>query len=202
MRLAARGTPAEGTRRGAMIARILFGVLALATLAVLLYLQQPSVSNAPAPVESTFFEPGYTSIGARLVQTGVDGRPLYRLDATRIEQPQPQGTIFVTDPKLNYAPQDGNPWLLTAQQGQLPQDATSADLHGSVHAQGVPQGSKDLMQIDTNQLHLDMTHEIATTPDAVHVLWAGSRLTGRGMRADLKNGRLQLYADVNGIVLH
>ena len=56
------------------------------------------------------------------------------------------------------------------------------------------------MRIDTQQLHLDMTQQLATTSASVTVNWAGSILRGRGLRADLKRDRLQLAQDVHGVV--
>ena len=184
-----------------MIHRILFAVVALGALGTLFYLQQSDSGGgeaAPGDVAST--EPGYIATHAELIETGDDGHPLYRLDAERIEQPTPQGTIFLTAPKLDYQPEDGNHWTLSAQRGQLPQDAGTAELAGSVHADGRPSGSADVMHISTEQLHLDMKQKVATTAAKVRVDWAGNVLRGRGMRADIMNDRLQLAADVHGVL--
>jgi LPS export ABC transporter protein LptC len=186
-----------------MIHRILFTVLALGALGALFYLQQSESGGSEAAagdVEST--EPGYIANGAELIQTGEDGHPLFRLNAERIEQPTPQGIIFLTAPKLDYQPETGNHWTLTAERGQLPQDARTADLAGSVHAEGRPSGSSELMRITTDQLHLDMKQQLATTAAKVRVDWAGNTLRGRGMSADIKNDRLQMAGDVHGVLAH
>jgi LPS export ABC transporter protein LptC len=186
-----------------MIHRILFAVLALGALGALFYLQQSDsgVGEAtPGDVAST--EPGYIATHAELIETGEDGHPLYRLDAARIEQPAPQGTIFLTEPKLDYQPEQGNHWTATAQLGQLPQDARTAELTGAVQAEGRPSGSNDLMHIATEQLHLDMKQQLATSSAKVRVDWAGNALRGRGMRADIMNDRLQLAGDVHGVLAH
>jgi len=178
-------------------------VVALGALGALFYLQQSAgggADSAAADVEST--EPGYIANGARLIETGDDGQPLFRLDAQRIEQPTPQGIIFLTQPKLDYQPETGNHWTLVAQHGQLPQDASSADLAGAVHADGRPNGSSDAMHIVTEQLHLDMKQQLATTPAKVRVDWSGNVLRGRGMSADIRNDRLQLAGDVHGVLAH
>ena len=47
-----------------------------------------------------------------------------------------------------------------------------------------------------------MTSQLATSPTMVHEDWGGYRLDGRGMRADLKNDRLQLASKVRGVLLH
>jgi LPS export ABC transporter protein LptC len=186
-----------------MIYRVLFAVLALGALGALFYLQQAAGGggdSAAGDIEST--EPGYIANGAELIETGDDGQPLFRLDAVRIEQPTPQGIIFLTSPRLDYQPETGNHWTLVAQRGQLPQDARSAELAGAVHADGKPNGSNDAMHIVTEQLHLDMKQQLATTPAKVRVDWAGNTLRGRGMSADIRNDRLQLAGDVHGVLAH
>ncbi len=186
-----------------MISRMVLLFIALAVLAVLLYMQRGAVGGAEnAAVQSSAPEPGMVAIGAHIIETGDDGQPLYRLDATRISQPTPDGTIYVTNPVLHYTPPASNPWVLTARQGQLPQSAQTADLSGSVHAEGKPQGSLQLLNFDTSVLHVDMQQQLATTAAVVHVQQAGNRLTGRGMHANLKSGELQLYHDVSGVLLH
>jgi LPS export ABC transporter protein LptC len=185
-----------------MIRRILFAVLALGALGALFYLHQSDSGggDTAADVEST--EPGYIATNADLVETGDDGQLLFRLDAERIEQPTPQGIIFLTAPKFDYQPEAGNHWTLIAQRGQLPQDARTAELAGAVHADGKPTGSNDLMHIVTEQLHLDMKQQLVTTAAKVRVEWAGNTLRGRGMSADIKNDRLQLSAEVHGVLAH
>lgn len=186
-----------------MMVRVFIAVLAFALLSVLLYVVHPGGGER----ETTSYAPptplpGFVALGAELIETGDDGRPLFRLEAERIAQPTPQGLIYLTDPMLQYQPPGGNPWVVTATRGQLPENARSAQLEGAVHAEGKPIGSNDLMRIDTDLLDVDMTTELATTSDPVRINWADRVLRGRGMRADLLNGRLALFADVSGVLPH
>jgi len=184
-----------------MLPRLLFALLAMTVLATVLYFEQPGGSaNGTAGNEAAVAEPGYVALDAQLVQTGEDGRPLYRLDASRVEQPAPLGTIFLTNPRLDYRPPQGNAWTLTALHGELPQSARTADLHGDVRAAGRPQNSEQLMQIQTDDLHVDMEQQVATTDDTVSVTWGADRLQGRGMQANLKSGRLLLQRNVSGVL--
>jgi LPS export ABC transporter protein LptC len=186
-----------------MILRLLFALCSVAILAALLYLQDADNGNAESgPGEFAAPDPGFGAVHAHLIETGEDGLPLYRLDADRIEQPSPQGTIYLTNPHLDYQPEPGNHWTLTALHGEMPQDASSAELAGDVHAEGLPTGSESVMHIDSDQMHLDMTQQIATSASTVRVDWAGNRLNGHGMRADLKNDTLQLASKVHGVLLH
>jgi LPS export ABC transporter protein LptC len=184
-----------------VIGRILFLVAAVAVLVALLYMQEPESSNpANSSAQTQTAEPGFVALGAQIIETGDNGEPLYTLDATRIEQPMPQGDVYLTNPVLHYEPAGGNAWVLTAQQGQLPQNGHTADLSGNVTAQGKPPGSPQIIHFNTSQLHVDMQQQLATTAARVHVDWAMSLLTGRGMRADLKSGELQLFKDVRGVL--
>lgn len=186
-----------------MISRLVLLFIALGVLAVLLYMQNNGAGGGGenATVQSSSPELGMVATGAQIIETGADGKPLYSLNASRISQPMPDGTIYLTDPVLHYTPSAGNPWVLTAQQGQLPQSAQTAELSGSVHAEGKPQGSSQLLNFDTSVLHVDMQQQLATTAAAVRVQQAGNRITARGMRANLKSGELELYHDVNGILV-
>jgi LPS export ABC transporter protein LptC len=184
-----------------VIGRILFLLVAIAILAVLLYMREPEGSNsANTAAQAQAPEPGFVALGAQIIETGDNGQPVYTLDAQRIEQPMPQGIVYLTAPVLHYEPSGGNPWVLTAERGQLPQSGHTADLSGNVSAEGKPQGSAELMHFNTSRLHVDMQQQLATTAAQVHVAWAGRLLTGRGMRADLKSGELQLFKDVSGVL--
>jgi LPS export ABC transporter protein LptC len=184
-----------------MMARLFIAVLSFALLSVLLYVVQPGGGERETAASGAIVpQPGFVALGAELIETGDDGRPLFRLEADRIAQPVPQGLIYLTDPMLQYRPPGGNPWVVTATRGELPETAQNALLQGAVHAEGKPIGSDELMRIDTELLHVDMTYELATTADPVRINWADRLLRGRGMRADLLNGRLSLFADVSGVL--
>ncbi len=186
-----------------MIARALLVTLMLATLGALLYLRSTAQSDAGGNgAEPAASEPGYVALQAELIETGEDGRPLYRLRAARMEQPQPQGTIFLDAPQLDYEPAAGNRWSLTALHGQLPQDARTAELTGAVHAEGIPEGTDAPLHLATEDLRVDMATQMANAPGLVQADWAGNRLRGLGMQVDLKHYRLQLLQDVQGVLEH
>ena len=180
------------------ILRALFALLSLAALGALLYLRESDGDSSDLTTgEPLNTEPGFAALHGRLIETGDNGHPLFRLNADKIEQPAPQGMVYLTSPQLDYQIGPTNHWTLTALQGELPQDASSADLTGNVHAEGRPSDSDDLMRIDTDVLHLDMQKDIATTPAKVRVTWAWRSLRGRGMRFEMQRNYVELYTDVH-----
>src|SRR6185437_8786793 len=95
--------------------RILFLLFAVAVLTVLLYMQEPGSNNSAAtPAQTSAPEPGFVALSAQIIETGDNGQPLYTLDAQRIAQPVPDGTIYLTSPVLHYEPAGATPWVLTA----------------------------------------------------------------------------------------
>lgn len=186
-----------------MMLRVLFALTSVAVLAALLYLQEADLGTPDtAWSELSAGEPGFSAVQAELIGIGDDGLPIYTLDADRIEQPHPKGLVYLTEPRLDYQLQGGNHWKVTAHQGQMPEDASSADLSGAVHAEGLPGKSHVLMRIDTEALHLDMQTQMATSMLLVHVSWGNDRLDGQGMRADLRNDTLTLDSKVHGVLFH
>ncbi|HEX4375551.1 MAG TPA: LPS export ABC transporter periplasmic protein LptC [Steroidobacteraceae bacterium] len=180
------------------VLRALFVLLSLTALGALLYLRQSDGDTTDLLTgEPLNAEPGFSALHGRLIETGDNGHPLFRLDADKIEQPSPEGIVYLTSPRIDYQPGSGNHWTLTALEGQLPQDASSADLTGNVHAEGLPGTSDSLMRIDCDVLHLDMQKQIATTPGQVRVVWAGRTLHGRGLRYEMQRTYLELYTDIH-----
>lgn len=186
-----------------MMLRVLFALTSLAVLAALLYLQDADTAGPDTVIGETGpGARGFSAVRAELVGIGDDGLPVYTLDADRIELPRPDGLVFLTVPRLDFQLRGGNHWTLTAQRGQMPEDASSADLYGSVHAQGLPGRSRTVMRIDTESLHLDMTRQVASSSAPVHVSWGKDRLDGTGMQADLTNDTLTLASKVHGVLFH
>ena len=73
------------------------------------------------------------------------------------------------------------------------------ELSGDVHVNGTPPGTLRPAEIVTNLLAFDTNTKIASTQDPVTVTWSGQELKGKGMRAALNDGRVQLESAVHGI---
>ncbi len=140
---------------------------------------------------------GYYMNQAQLSGTGEDGRILYRASAAVAAQDLEDGTVNLTDVHLTYDPVTDIPWVLNAKNGRIPRDGTIIELEGNVVAQTSEEG-EDPMTIRTDYLELDTETYIADTQHKVAIDYTGNRVFAVGMRAYLKEDRMQLHSDVHG----
>jgi LPS export ABC transporter protein LptC len=155
----------------------------------------PSAAGVPA------HDPGYAALGARLVQTGADGQPLYSLDAARISQQPDEPTVQMTQVKMGFRAASGEQWTARADRGELGQDTGVVQLDGGVHLAGLVPGSQDQAEISTEHLSFDTRAQVANTSEPVTLSMAGRELHAHGLVARLKEGRVQLESAVHGSYL-
>jgi LPS export ABC transporter protein LptC len=185
-----------------MIYRAVALLAGLALIVGLVLLSGPQresvVPNAPGTVAH---DPGYAALGARLVQTGADGQPLYSLDAARISQQPDESTVQLTQVQMGFRAANGQQWTARADRGELGQDTGVVQLDGDVHVAGLLPGTPDQAQISTDHLSYDTRAEVVTTHDPVTLTMAGRELHAKGMVARLKEGHVQLESAVHGSYL-
>jgi lipopolysaccharide export system protein LptC len=161
--------------------------------------QQPE-AIAPTVVEEPR-DPGYAARDAKVVQTGPDGHPLYTIDADVMRQQPNDDTVELENATLGFYDANGALWTARGAHGEVGQDTKIVELSGDVHVNGTPQGSKEPAEIVTDRLAFDTNTKIATTRDPVTLTWSGQEIKGRGMRATLNEGRVQLESAVHGVAV-
>ena len=157
-------------------------------------------TTAPTIVEEPH-DPGYAARDAKLVQTGPDGHPLYTVDAEVIRQQPNDNTIELEQATLGFLDANGALWTARGEQGEVGQDTGTVELSGDVHVNGTPQGTLQPAEIVTNRLAFDTNTKIASTREPVTLTWSGQEIKGKGMRATLNDGRVQLESAVHGIAV-
>jgi LPS export ABC transporter protein LptC len=158
---------------------------------------QQSETTAPTVIEEPH-DPGYAARDAKLVQTGEDGHPLYTVDADVIRQQPNDNTIQLERATLGFFDANGALWTARGNAGQVGQDTREVELSGNVHVNGTPQGTLQPAEIVTEHLQFDTSSKIASTQDPVTWTWSGQEIQGKGMRASLNDGRVQLESAVHG----
>jgi lipopolysaccharide export system protein LptC len=175
-------------------------LLALLTLTIgIVLLSAPQrESGAPAAPGGPLHDPGYSALQARLIQTGVDGRPLYTLDAAQIQQQPNQGTVQMQKVKLGFRDASGHEWTANAAHGELAQNSGVIRLDGDVHIFGILPGTDDPAQIISEHFAYDTNTQVVATRDPVTLVMSGRELNAIGLIASLKDRRLQLESAVHG----
>jgi lipopolysaccharide export system protein LptC len=143
-------------------------------------------------------EPGYAAKDAELIETGVDGRPLYRLNARMIRQSPADGSVQLDGVRMSYRGESTNQWSLSATQGVLRENNERIELAGDVRVVGIVAGTSDLAQIRTERLSFDAVSEIATTSEPVTLALGRNELHGTGLYASLKDRQVRLESGVHG----
>lgn len=151
----------------------------------------------PARDESPRLNVGYYVRDARLTGTGPDGRILYRVRAADVEQDLADGSVAMADIAVDYEPATDVPWTLTAREGRIPPGGNIIVLTGDVVA-STPTATPPTL-IRTDYLELDPDSYLARTAGDVTIERARDTLRARGMRIFLRQDRLELESEVQGV---
>jgi LPS export ABC transporter protein LptC len=182
-----------------VIYRLLAILTLVAVVAALLFLsRQENVTPTPTAVQESGWEEGYSAQHARLVETGADGLPLYTLNAAAIQQLPNEGQVQLTQVQMTFRDTEGNPWIATADHGELQQPAQQVQLSGNVHVSGTIAGAPGDAQIFAPALSVDVRTDVVSTKDPVRMLWSGRELSSTGLIANLKDQRVELESAVHG----
>jgi LPS export ABC transporter protein LptC len=153
---------------------------------------------APVQVEGAPQDLGYSAKTARLVQTGVDGKPIYTLDAAQVQQQPDQGLINLQQVLLGFRDASGDTWTARADRGELAQNSGIVKLDGAVQVSGVLPGTTEKADMSSESLAFDTNEQIVATKQPVTLVMTGRKIDAEGMVANLKEGRVQLESAVHG----
>jgi LPS export ABC transporter protein LptC len=132
------------------------------------------------------------------VQTGSDGRPLYTVNANVIRQQPDDNTVELEQATLGLYDSNGNLWTARGEHGEVGQNTGIVELDGDVHVIGTPEGTQQPVEIVSNRLSFDTNSKIASTKEPVTFTWSGQEMKGKGMRATLNDGHVDLESSVHG----
>jgi LPS export ABC transporter protein LptC len=143
-------------------------------------------------------ERGYYLNDATLTELGLDGRPRVVVHAESIEQRLKDQTVQMDNLAMDYTTPKLGVWHVTADHGEMPGDRTTLQLYGNVHVTGSADRAGGRAVIVTDKLFYDTKTNIVQTAEPVAIQFGPHRLNGRGLRAELNDGTLQLESNVNG----
>ena len=140
---------------------------------------------------------GFTATDAELIETGADGKPLYRLLAQHIAQRQPDAEVQLSAPRLGYDDRSQGTWTLQAERGTLSADRQSVAFAGGVQARRM-QPRSPLLNRHTEALQVDLRQRLADTAAPVAIEWGRARLNASAMHADMVSGLFVLTGEGRG----
>lgn len=140
-----------------------------------------------------------------LRQMGPDGQLQFQIEAKEIRQLPDSGRMTATGLTMTHdppgvAPGGPNRWTMTADSGELPSDGGVVTLKGNVRANGRPVEGKQVLNFASDQLTYNLDTQEVTSDTEVTMDWGRSKLRGRGLKANIRTGDVQLESDVNGIL--
>ncbi len=174
---------------------IAFGLLLAALVFSQRFLTRPQEASsmqvpAPRPVK------GYYLRDVVLEQSDSDGKLLYLIRASKIEQLPKRDRIQLSMVRISYPgdePDQG--WDLSADKGEISADGTNIILRENVRA--IERGENAMRLIRTDELVFDPATSIARTDAEVIVELDGYQLSATGMVADSKTNKLELQSTIN-----
>ena len=162
------------------------------------YLTRVDVTDGVASTRRSSFSLGYYINDAKLFGVDEKGQPLYQITARRLETSEQNNRLLLEDVRIEYWPRLKISWLLTAASGEVPQNEAYLDLQGGVKlAQRLENGATGTI-IQAERLRLQPEAFYATTNEAVRVHLGRDQIDATGIRAYLKDNRLELESNVHG----
>jgi LPS export ABC transporter protein LptC len=135
--------------------------------------------------------PGYYLKDAVINQTQADGSPELRITATRIDQQRKDGAIHLATVHVDYLKVPDRHWILTADQGEVPEDSRIVQFSGNVELR--PSDTQPQAFLRTEALAVDTDKQLAyTTRSPVQVRLGSNAMTVRRLQADLKTEQVKL----------
>lgn len=143
-------------------------------------------------------QPGYSARDAELIETGADGRPLFRLNAETIRQRAQDDSVDLDKVHMSYRGERSSQWSMTAKHGTVRENNEHIELDGDVRVTGVLPGTSDLAVIRTEKLSFDTRAEIANTREPVILSFGSREIHAVGLIANLKDEHVKLESDIHG----
>jgi LPS export ABC transporter protein LptC len=141
---------------------------------------------------------GYYLRDAVLIGTDTNGKISYRIYADEVEQHDANDDLVLRKVRVEYDSSEHVPWRLTADEGTVELHGEYLDLAGSVRLSNESEEGVVPTVVKTQQLRLDPASFVASSEEAVAFVRGKARISAVGLRADLKDGRLDLQSQGYG----
>ena len=188
--------------------RWLLAVVVIGLVVAAAYVAGTSQTDATRarPNEADAATYAYEAHDVVLRQMDRGGALQYEIEAASITQLPRYGAIEAHDLTLHYDPpgklaDPGQRWTLTASGATLPEASDIVKLAGRVQVRGrVPQSPAPI-SFRTEKLDYNLVSQELANDTAFELQWGGSQFTGRGLKANIKQGTVSVESDTNGKIV-
>ena len=176
---------------------LLFAVIAALFAAVGYWNISPErfLDKPVVPVDDTAID--YYAINAHSLQFLPDGKLQYELTSDKVEHLQASEVTLMTKPDMQIFRGTPFPWHVQSERGEVNPDGTQVELIDSVRVARTDEKNRTTI-ITTTRMTVFPQKEYAQTDRDVRIDGAGGVTTGKGMKAYLKDGRMDLLSNVRG----
>lgn len=181
---------------GNVVSIILFSVLAVASWGLSEFIQR-GMASTPRPALSG---PNAIIENATIVRTNLEGRPIYRLEASRITHDERIEESLFEQPRLLTLLSDRPVTRIRSDRGTTGDRQNKIDLDGNVVFERDPFASQPFLRVSTTRATLFIEEERAITDAPVFIQRGTSTLQGVGMRLDQKTQKLEIISESRMVV--
>ncbi|BBR55603.1 MULTISPECIES: LPS export ABC transporter periplasmic protein LptC [Pseudomonas] len=139
----------------------------------------------------------YYAINAHSVQYLPDGKVQYEMTADKVEHLKSSEITLVTTPDLHMYRGTQYPWHVQSVRAEVNPDGSEVELIDKVRVARTDEKQRETI-ITTTRMTVFPQKQYAQTEQAVRIDGAGGTTTGKGMKAYLKDGRMDLLSNVRG----
>jgi lipopolysaccharide export system protein LptC len=177
---------------------VVISILLMAAVAATWYFGRIG-TTATGPTEATVSPPlGYYLKGATLLGTNDQGRVFFRLEAESVTEDGERAALDLDSVRVEYHDNEDVSWQVSAARASAAQDQGYLELSGDVRLTNRVDAGTPATLIETEHLLLDPEAYLASTGEQVAVSIGDHRLAATGMKAYLKDDRLELESRVHG----
>lgn len=184
-------------------ARKIFDRRTLVVLLVLLVLAGLTqwllnINETPSATSSNAHAPDYTMENFTITAMDMQSRPKHRLQATFMAHYPDNDSTEFTSPHITIFGADKAPWEIYGKRGWMSGGRELILLKGDVLIENAQAPPRDRLRLVTKNLRVLPDEQYAETAQPVTITGQTSVTYATGMRAYLKDGRLQLLSKVRG----
>lgn len=181
-----------------MNARALVGLVLLLGATLSWWLLKSLEVHQPSPPKKARHIPDYAMSRFILNAMDEDGRLHYRLYAKHMFHYLDDDTSSLEQPNMTVFKPGGASWNVYARRGWVSADQKNISLKGDVLIWRNALSNGSGVEIQTDELHIMPDKQYAETDRPVIISQEFGVTHAVGMRVNLKQGRMELLADVRG----